>query len=133
LISEKKRIGVAVGQTLTSTASPLCTIHAKQGLPDWDKICELVSKWSPDALVVGKPLNMDGTGQKMTKESNRFTEQLKERFKLPVFQADERLSSYEAGLRTRSSNDLDPIAAQTILESWLTENSGKINNGDIIN
>ncbi|NNE37232.1 MAG: Holliday junction resolvase RuvX [Gammaproteobacteria bacterium] len=129
----KKRIGVAVGQTLTRTSSPLCTIEVNKGQPDWDSITKLVNQWRPYALVVGKPLNMDGSGQKMTTASNRFTDQLEERYKLPVFQADERLSSYEARLRKNSGKDLDPVAAQAILETWLFENSGKIDKSDIIN
>jgi putative Holliday junction resolvase len=128
----KKRIGVAVGQTLTNTASPLCTVQVKKGLPDWDNITDLIEKWQPSALIVGKPLNMDGTGQKMTTAANQFTKQLQERYNLPVYQADERLSSYEARQRKNSDSDLDPVAAQAILETWLIENSGKINNGDII-
>ena len=129
----KKRIGVAVGQTLTRTASPLCTIQVNKGIPDWDSISELINSWSPDVLIVGKPLNMNGSGQKMTTAANRFFTQLEERFDMPVYQSDERLSSYEARLRKKTDTELDPIAAQVILETWLSENSGNHNNGDIIN
>lgn len=128
----KKRIGVAVGQTLTRTASPLCTILVNNGVPDWDGVSELIKSWSPDALIVGKPLNMNGSGQKMTTSANRFTRQLEEKFELPVYQSDERLSSYEARLRKKADTELDPIAAQAILETWLSENSGIHNIGDII-
>ncbi len=128
----KKRIGVAVGQTLTGTASPLCTISTSRGQPDWNAITDIINAWQPSALVVGKPLNMDGTGQKMTTAANRFAKDLEERHKLPVFLADERLSSYEARWRKNSDIDLDPVAAQAILETWLAENSGKVIKGDII-
>lgn len=56
-----KRIGVAVGQTVTKTARPLTVIQAAQGIPQWDALSKLIKTWQPDALVVGIPLNMDGT------------------------------------------------------------------------
>lgn len=126
----KKRIGVAVGQTITGTASPLETIHVHQNKPDWKNIKRLVDDWKPDALIVGKPINMDGTTQKMTLAAEKFARQLEERFHLPVYGMDERLSTYEAGQRANNSTPLDPVAAQAILESWLSENSDKILSGE---
>ena len=64
-----KRIGVAVGQTVTQSARPLKTIKAKEGVPDWDEIEQLIKIWQPDAFIVGIPLNMDGTEQLLTKSS----------------------------------------------------------------
>ncbi|MEX2354007.1 MAG: Holliday junction resolvase RuvX, partial [Gammaproteobacteria bacterium] len=80
----KKRIGVAVGQTLTGTATPLETVPVKNKVPDWDRITRIIDEWRPAALVVGRPLNMDGSGQSMTSASNRFVRQLNERFDYPV-------------------------------------------------
>jgi putative Holliday junction resolvase len=117
----KKRIGVAVGQTLTGTATPLETILVTRGEPDWDRISKLIREWQPAALVVGLPLNMDGTSQSMTRDSNRFVRELSERFNYPVYRADERLSSYEAKSRLKDTRNLDPVAAQAILETWLSE------------
>lgn len=119
-----KRIGVAVGQTLTGTASPLGTILVHGREPDWTAIGRIIHEWKPDALVVGKPLNMDGTSQPMTRASNRFARELGERYSLPVFRADERLSSYEAASRMKTTRGLDPAAAQVILETWLSEHTG---------
>lgn len=117
-----KRIGVAVGQTLTGTANALQTVAVKNHHPDWPAIERLIETWSPDALVVGLPLNMDGTEQEMTEHARRFGRKLHGRFKLPVHLADERLTTREAKWR-RSGNDadenLDPVAAQVILEGWL--------------
>jgi putative Holliday junction resolvase len=118
----RKRIGVAVGQTLTGTASPLETVSVSNGKPDWDAISRLISEWNPRALVVGCPLNMDGTSQSMTHAAARFMRQLRHRFGLPVYQTDERLSSYEARSRLKRSQNIDAVAAQAILETWLSGN-----------
>jgi putative Holliday junction resolvase len=121
----EKHIGVAVGQTLTSTANPLETIRVMGARPDWSAITRIVGAWQPDALVVGLPLNMDGSEQKVTRRARRFGEQLLGRFKLPVHLVDERLSTREARDRLagegRAGSDDHPIAAQIILESWLNE------------
>ncbi len=118
----RKRIGVAVGQTLTGTASPLETIAVTGNKPDWDSITRIIQQWNPRALVVGYPLNMDGSSQSMTRTAVRFMNQLRHRFGLPVYQADERLSSYEAKSRMKGARNLDAVAAQAILETWLSGN-----------
>ncbi len=117
----KKRIGAAVGQTLTGTATPLETIPVTGGEPDWERINHLIHTWTPHALIVGDPLNMDGTRQQMTRAADRFSRELLDRFGLPVYRADERLSSYEAGTRLQGTHNLDPVAAQAILETWFAE------------
>ena len=119
----EKRIGSAVGQTLTGTAAPLATIRVRGTKPDWDAIDRLIADWKPDALVVGLPLNMDGTEQWITRRAQRFADGLHSRSGLPVHLADERLSTREAWERliergTRREGP-DPIAAQVILEGWL--------------
>lgn len=117
-----KRIGVAVGQTLTGTANPLQTVAVKNNRPDWPAIEQLVETWSPDALVVGLPLNMDGTEQVMTGHARRFSCKLQGRFRLPVHLADERLTTREAKWRLveeGGGENSDAVAAQVILEGWL--------------
>ena len=120
-----KRIGVAVGQTLTSTASPLLSVSVRDQKPDWDAIARLIDAWQPDALVVGWPLNMDGTEQAITQAVLRFRNQLESRFRLPVHLADERLSTREARDRLarsgRPNAEDDPVAAQVILETWFSD------------
>jgi len=115
----EKRIGVAVGQPLTGTATPLETIAVRRGLPDWERIEALIAEWRPDAFVVGNPLNMDGTRQSVTESADRFARQLGGRFGMPVFRADERLSTVEAKNLLRRTRDLDAVSAQLILETWL--------------
>ncbi len=118
----EKRIGLAVGQTLTGTATALATLTARHGRPDWERVDELVREWQPDALVVGLPLNMDGTEQDLTARARRFASRLRARHDLPLHFADERLSTREArglerGARPREGRDA--LAAQVILEGWM--------------
>ena len=121
----EKRIGAAVGQTLTRTAMPLETIPVRRARPDWNAIDRLIDIWTPDALVVGLPLNMDGTDQWITARARRFANRLHARSGLPVHLADERLSTREAWARLIESgsrrNGPDPLAAQIILEGWFAE------------
>lgn len=124
-----KRIGVAIGQSLTSTASPLLTLEAKLGVPNWDVIKKLLHEWGPCALVVGLPVCLDGREQYTTAASKGFARQLRRRFSLPVYLVDERLSTVEArerlftkgGYRKIKKTDVDSFAACVILEQWLKE------------
>lgn len=126
----KKRIGVAVGQTVTQTARPLVTIAAKDGTPDWQTVTPLIKKWQPDALVVGIPLNMDGTDQPLTDDARTFAKLLKDQYNLPVFEMDERLTTKDArerlfsegGYKALQSGQIDQVAAQIILQNWFAEN-----------
>ena len=117
----EKRIGVAVGQTVTGTATPLATLAARDGTPDWSRVAALVAEWSPDALVVGLPLNMDGTEQALTARARRFANRLRGRHRLPLHFADERLSTREARAREDGAprEGRDALAAQVILEGWM--------------
>lgn len=121
----EKRIGVAVGQTLTGTANPLETIRVTGAGPDWGAISRIVRAWQPDTLVVGLPLNMDGTEQGVTARARRFANQLHGRLGLPVDLVDERLTTREARDRLacagRAGDDDHPVAAQIILEGWLNQ------------
>ena len=131
----ERRIGVAVGQSVTGTASPLSTVGVHGGEPDWASIDGIVAAWRPDGLVVGEPLHMDGRPQPMTRRARRFRHALRSRFGLPVHAADERLTTVEAraelaergafrgsGARGRGRRGIDhPVAARIILESWLGE------------
>ena len=126
----EKNIGVAVGQTITATATPLETVHVRNSKPDWNRISKLIDQWRPTALVVGLPLNMDGTRQPMTDLADEFARQLEMRYHLPVHRADERLSTIEAKYRLGDIENLDPVAAQIILESWLLEYT-KISDPDV--
>lgn len=124
-----RRIGVAVGQTLTGSANTLAVVpFANQ--PDWQAITSIVNEWKPAALVVGLPLAEDGGETDMSKGARRFGRQLEGRFEISVMFEDERLTSFNAdqrfvdarargGMRRKDAALKDAIAAQIILESWL--------------
>ena len=122
-----KRIGVAVGQRLTGSASPLATMEAIAGVPDWDKMRVLIAQWRPSALIVGLPTCIDDRELYTTAASRAFASQLENRFSLPVHLVDERLSTVEAkarlfskgGYRKIRQSQVDSIAACIILEQWL--------------
>jgi putative holliday junction resolvase len=118
------RIGVAAGQTVTGTASPLGIIFVRRNKPDWSSVSALIQRWQPDALVVGLPVNMDGTEHELAPAIHRFTRQLRSYYGLPVHTIDERLSSREAQARLaghhKCKEEVDAVAAQVILETWLS-------------
>ncbi len=121
-----KSIGVAVGQEITGTASPLIALKARDGIPDWQQIEQLIEQWQPDLLVVGLPLNMDGSEQQLTLMARKFGNRLGSRFGIAVENQDERLSTADAkqrlfekgGYKNLSKGKVDNISAILILESW---------------
>ena len=110
------RIGVAVGQNLTGTASPIDILRAKDGIPDWDQVKNLVKQWQPELFVVGLPYNMDDSESELLVRARKFALRLHGRFHLPWYGMDERLSSFEAKevlTSKKSSRDrpVDSVAA----------------------
>ena len=122
-----RKIGVAVGQTLTGTANPLETLLLVSNKPDWERIGKLIEQWQPEALVVGLPLDVDDTETDATAPARRFSRQLEGRFRLKVHLAAERFTSVEArdrrGHKAKRWEDYDAMAAKLILETWLDEHS----------
>ena len=123
----RRRIGVAIGQTLTRAASPLTTI-AHRNEPDWAAIERLIAEWQPDMLLVGLPLHADGSPSPLSQQAHSFSLQLKKRFRLSVLTIDERLSSREAEQllaqspkrsQRRNKAAVDSLAAAIIVETWL--------------
>lgn len=119
-------IGCAVGQSITGTAQGLPAFKAQDGIPNWQDIEKVLMQWQPDLLVVGLPLNMDGTAQPLTQQAKKFANRLHGRFNLPVELQDERLTTVEAkaeifargGYRALKKSKVDAISACLILESW---------------
>ena len=128
-----KYIGVAVGQAITHSASPVTTLTAKDGIPNWEELTQLIEKWRPQALVVGIPLNMDDSEQLLTLCARRFSNRLRTRYKLALYEVDERLSSWEAKQRTTSinksikpkDNKLHAQSAAILIEQWWTEQKAR--------
>ena len=125
-----RKIGVAVGQTLTGTATALETLRQVGHKPDWGRIAALIEEWQPEALVVGLPLDVDDSETDATAPALRFSRQLEGRFRLKVHLADERFTSFEArdrlGHKAKRIEEYDAVAAKLILETWLNDNRQSI-------
>lgn len=115
----RKRIGVAVGNSLTRTASPLATLRGEPTAARFAAIAALLREWQPDALIVGLPLHPDGAANEMTGAAQRFARQLQGRFGLPVTLVDERYTSAVA--EDAGARDVDAAAACLIVEQYLNQ------------
>lgn len=124
-----KSIGAAFGQSLTGTAQELPPLAAKDGIPNWDSIEQLLKAWQPALCVVGLPLNMDGSESELSKRARKFANRVHGRFGIQVELVDERLSTreakeeaYERGHKGNFGDEpIDSIAARIILESWFRQ------------
>ena len=119
-----KKIGVAVGQTKTRTSSPLEVIFNKNNVTNWSKIHSIVEEWRPELILVGKPLNMDGTDSDIMKTVNIFFEKLNKTTNITCEYVDERLTSFEArqNLLEIKTDLVDAHAAKILIDHWLSEN-----------
>ena len=129
----RRRLGVAIGSTMTGTANPLATIPVRDDGPDWPALERLVAEWRPSQLVLGLPYNLDGSEHALRPAVEALARQLDARFGLPVEMVDERLTSREAearlrearasGLRKRrvDKEAVDAMAAAVILERFLDD------------
>ena len=127
-----EKIGIAIGQSISSTAEPLTIIRAKDGIPNWSQITSLIESWRPNFFVVGLPYNLDGSDSKLLQRALKFAQRLNGRFNIPTFGIDERLSSKAATEKFKTGNpknsvrnEIDDIAAQIILETWFSEYNKK--------
>ncbi len=124
-----RQIGVAVGNCELGTTTPLPILKARDGVPDWSAVAALVHEWQPDRLVVGDPVNMDGSAGELCRRARKFARRLEARFGIRTSLADERLSSFEAKQQQRElghsgdyrARPVDSLAAELILQSWLRE------------
>ena len=118
-----QHIGVAVGQTITKTSSPLTVLNvAHEGKEIWNTISRLIDEWKPDQLLVGKPLNMDGTPSDMMQKVDPFFKKLERISNIPCELVDERLTSFEAKqlMTVDLKNDrIDDLAAKIFLDNWM--------------
>ncbi len=126
-----RQIGVATGNCLLGITTPLPILQAKHGSPEWRVLENLVAEWRPDLLVVGDPLNMDGTASELGALAAKFSRRLHGRLGLEVAMVDERLSSFEAKYESRERGHrgdfkrqpVDSLAAELILRTWFAENT----------
>ena len=122
-----KSIGVATGQMITQTAQPIAAIKANDGIPNWNVVEKVIEDWKPDLIVVGLPLNMDGTEQPITQRAKKFANRLNGRFGIKIALQDERLTTASAkefifehgGYKALDKGKVDSVSAALILESWM--------------
>ena len=116
-------IGIAVGQTITGTSSPLMVLDvAQEGKAIWNTIADLIHEWKPDQLLVGNPLNMDGTTSDMMKIVDPFFKKLQMISDVPCELVDERLTSFEAKRLAQvnvKNGRIDDLAAKIFLDNWI--------------
>jgi putative Holliday junction resolvase len=124
-----KKIGVAIGQSVTKTANPLPLLKSGDAL-DWSVIDKHIKEWKPDCLVVGLPLSMKGEALSVTPLAEAFKHDLAKRYPdLVVHSVDERLSTQAAkeaiferyGYKGLKSKDIDGLAACLLIEQWMKQ------------
>ena len=127
-----RQIGVAHGQTLTCSAEGIHILKASDGVPNWDQTEALLLEWKPNLLLVGLPLNMDGSESELSRLARKFARRLQGRFNIEVMMVDERLTSQDAKSTLRAAGSdrqsgkidltkIDHLAAALILQSWLDQ------------
>ncbi|GGG02455.1 MULTISPECIES: Holliday junction resolvase RuvX [Cysteiniphilum] len=126
----KSRIGIASGQMITKTATPIATIAAKQGEPEWHELDKIIKQWRPSDIIVGLPIDAKDQETKITEEARAFAQKVELRYQKPVHLISETFSTREARWRleevqNKSNRHLkvDAFAACVILETWMNEQS----------
>ena len=119
-----KKIGVAVGQTETYTSSPLQIIFNNNDKVNWNEIKLLLHEWKPELVIVGKPLNMDGTESEIMKKVEKFLKYLKVIYDAEYEYIDERLTTFEAKKVLEEGNikSVDANAAKILIDNWFELN-----------
>ena len=122
-----KKIGVAVGQTETYTSSPLQIIINKDDKVNWSEISILLNEWKPELIIIGKPLNMDGSDSEIMKQVEKFYQKLKNTYDINLEYIDERLTTFEAKqiLEDTDINQVDANAAKILIDNWFEINDKK--------
>ena len=128
----KKYIGIAVGQEITGTATPLGSVKANDGIPHWENIEKYINEWQPHLIIVGLPLNMDGTEQQLTLDAKKFGNRVFGRFGVQVEFQDERLTTADAkeqlfsrgGYKNLKKDNIDSESAKLIIESFFEQSYG---------
>jgi len=123
----EKKIGVAVGQTSTNTSSPLKIIFNKDNKTNWISISSLLDEWKPDLILLGKPLNMDGSESEIMKKVDKFYKELKSIYDADIEFIDERLTTFEAReiLKDEKHDNVDAHAAKILIDNWFDINKEK--------
>ena len=120
----EKKIGVAVGQTSTYTSSPLQVIFNNHDKVNWNEISVLLEEWKPELILVGKPLNMDGTDSDIMMKVDAFYKKLESLYDAKFEYVDERLTTFEARdiLKENNVETVDANAAKILIDNWFNRN-----------
>ena len=120
----EKKIGVAVGQTSTYTSSPLQVIFNNHDKVNWNEISVLLEEWRPELILIGKPLNMDGTDSEIMKKVDAFYKKLESLYDAKFEYIDERLTTFEARdiLKENNLETVDANAAKILIDNWFSRN-----------
>ena len=120
----EKKIGVAVGQTSTYTSSPLQVIFNNHDKVNWNEISILLEEWKPELILVGKPLNMDGTDSEIMMKVDAFYKKLESLYDAKFEYVDERLTTFEARdiLKENNIETVDANAAKILIDNWFNRN-----------
>lgn len=124
-------MGIAVGQRLIESATPLPIVNMKDGIPDWDRLLLIIKQWQPDLCIVGLPLNMDDTESELSLRARKFARRLHHHSQINVIMVDERLTTREARQTLQQYQAMgqakrvkaDSMAACLLLQSWYYEPS----------
>lgn len=125
-----KKMGVAVGNSLTKTSRPLDIVPMNNGQPDWQNLIKLITEWQASIILVGLPINMDGTDSHLSKRANKFAKRLNHQLKekkqhIPIYLVDERLSSFDARTTANTKKTkIDDVAASILIDSWFENQEG---------
>jgi putative Holliday junction resolvase len=125
-----RKIGVAIGQTLLGTASPLGIVNCQFGEPNWPQLSKFISEWAPDRIVIGMPYNLDDSENEMTEKVKIFGQAVLKKYRLPVFFEDEKLTTKLANSELaelqqyknspkKIPNLVDAYSACMIIESYI--------------
>jgi len=127
-----KKIGIAVGQTITKSSSPLTVLFNKENKVNWEEVSAIIDEWKPELLLIGKPLNMDGTDSDIMKVVDNFSKKLAKLSGIECKYVDERLTSFEARQNFKElmiennknikKEIIDANAAKILIDNWFNQN-----------
>lgn len=121
-----QKFGIAVGQKMIESVNPLPLFPVRDGIPDWDKLLNIVQQWQPDLFLIGLPLNMDDTESDLSLRARKFARRLRHQTNIPTYMIDERLSTREARQQLqyyqaqgqKKRVNADSLVASILIETW---------------
>ena len=127
-----QKMGIAVGQSMIESATPLSLFPMKDGIPNWDELLKIIKQHQPSLFLVGLPLNMDDSESELSTRARKFARRLKHQTNISTLMVDERLTTREARTELESYQSqgrakklaADSIAAALFIQSWYAEQTG---------